>query len=169
MMSKKVCQIMIAFLLVPAFTFASQTFYQTSSSGQIYQNNLQLLAGDVIQIWGMNSNVGLCNGCTRSVAIKYRFSTDISTTTLIANQTVQLSGGNDEMPVSSFGQITASSNSTLTIEFDSSAGLGSLMTQVIPFASGGITPPTMTELIFQWTIIFFLIAGSVIWLIRKFS
>lgn len=168
MLNKKVCQIFLLLFSIPALSFGAETFYATSTSNQIYQNNLSLLQGDVVQIYGMNSSVGLCNSCARTVTLRYRFSTDSSTTTLITNRTEQLSGGNDEMPVSAFGQIVASSDSTVTIELDKSGGIGSLMTNVIPASSGGVTTPTMTELIFQWTIVFFLIAGSIIWIVREF-
>jgi len=174
MRTKKICQLffVLSLFLLPELSYALDNYYFSSSgSGSLYENNIAMGTGDKVQIWGGNVNVGLCNGCTRSVSIKYSWASGGGTTTLVANQTTQLSGGNDEMPVDAFGMITATANDTLQIQLDVSGGTSKLMGQVlrVPSGGGGTTQPTMTELIFQYTIIFFLVAGSIIWIIRKLS
>lgn len=80
--------------------------------------------GDVIQIWGQQTNVGTCAGCTRTLTLGYRWNTDAATTTLQSNQTTQASGGSDEMPVALFNMITATTTNTLNLQLTNSGAAG---------------------------------------------
>lgn len=90
--------------------------YATSSRSDLYWSGLALVSGDTVKIWGNQQSTNCNTDGGSLLSLKYRFATDLSTTTL---DFASFTNNATPCSISVMGMVTATTTNTVTIQIDS--------------------------------------------------